>query len=903
MRSFGLALMMAAALGWGWGWGGWGGRTERVPRAGGSAGRPAGAPAVPSGLAASLDGVNVALDWSDAANAESYWVYRNFGGDAEVIAVVYSSQYTDDQTVPGSPHYYQVAAVNGEGTVSELSAEVDEWPVEVKQFRSPFYATMQWGDYPDATLAQARIDTLAQFDAVLLAGHKFEQGGAGEPGYDDITARIRTKAASGTAGPAHDVVVLTYMFANALRLDASDQTETHTSGTFGPYPYARTDVLPSIWDWCEANDGWMKSTTGAVINNTVFPARNYNYANLDLADQLAAIYVAAFDASDYDGEYTGFLVDFANTDLQSWSAPLASVDLDQDGIAYNSDYAEETAIYRAFYVRLVQAMRREFGERGMANRLIVLNGNGAQNLDTLSEYVDGYMEERFNDGTNGYPGWQTGVDKRAAWEAVLSDYADPLRFPHSATRPYPFIYHVYADSATAAMSAAPAVATNGWIHANNPGKHATCALTSDNCWTVGCNGEKWMSNDWYRLPDPGVVSGYTLLDCTSPADADTLRVVAANYTMRMVTRPQSHTKGVWPYLVIASDGDTIARGGNWPRATPAPPAATPEVTATNGTDDILEDYGTFVLTGTGFGTKSPAAPMKWDQFEVGTEGTSLQSVQSEWVPNWSTSVIISTTASHSGTRSVACKTYAGTATANYYSLPTSQSEVFISYWHKYENYVVGSGDGGTLKLARINSYETSGSHYNGNGDTTMGPVHHNANPDYSNAGYIAYSSPGTNEVNLGYFADGQHINGAWFRVDMYKKLSSPGGAANGIVTGTVIAENSVSTVGTSTAVNRQSGETWLLDSVLMGTEAATQTGSFEMYEDDWYIDNTRARVEIGNAATLAASTHREIQIPSAWSATEITFLCNRGTMPGGTAYIFVVNSDGVASAGYPIYFE
>jgi hypothetical protein len=71
--------------------------------------------------------------------------------------------------------------------------------------------------------------------------------------------------------------------------------------------------------------------------------------------------------------------------------------------------------------------------------------------------------------------------------------------------------------------------------------------------------------------------------------------------------------------------------------------------------------------------------------------------------------------------------------------------------------------------------------------------------------------------------------------------------------------------------------------------------------DDLYVDSTWARVILGNASTLAASTHREIQIPTAWSAGSITISFNQGTFPSGsTAYLFVIDSSNAASGGTQI---
>jgi len=73
-----------------------------------------------------------------------------------------------------------------------------------------------------------------------------------------------------------------------------------------------------------------------------------------------------------------------------------------------------------------------------------------------------------------------------------------------------------------------------------------------------------------------------------------------------------------------------------------------------------------------------------------------------------------------------------------------------------------------------------------------------------------------------------------------------------------------------------------------------------IYYDDIYIDNVWNRVEIGDNSVFANCTHREIQIPTAWSDTEISFTLNTGSLASGTYYVFVVDSDGTASSGSQI---
>jgi hypothetical protein len=73
-----------------------------------------------------------------------------------------------------------------------------------------------------------------------------------------------------------------------------------------------------------------------------------------------------------------------------------------------------------------------------------------------------------------------------------------------------------------------------------------------------------------------------------------------------------------------------------------------------------------------------------------------------------------------------------------------------------------------------------------------------------------------------------------------------------------------------------------------------------VYLDDVYFDTTQARVEVGNNAIWASCTRREIQIPTAWAAGEITITVNQSSFSTGTAYLFVVDADGVVSDGYEI---
>ena len=77
-----------------------------------------------------------------------------------------------------------------------------------------------------------------------------------------------------------------------------------------------------------------------------------------------------------------------------------------------------------------------------------------------------------------------------------------------------------------------------------------------------------------------------------------------------------------------------------------------------------------------------------------------------------------------------------------------------------------------------------------------------------------------------------------------------------------------------------------------------------LYYDDIYIDNTWARVEIGDKATYDACTRREVQIPVAWSSTSVRVTVNQGSFENGeAAYLYVSDAAGNLNAqGTPVVF-
>jgi len=75
----------------------------------------------------------------------------------------------------------------------------------------------------------------------------------------------------------------------------------------------------------------------------------------------------------------------------------------------------------------------------------------------------------------------------------------------------------------------------------------------------------------------------------------------------------------------------------------------------------------------------------------------------------------------------------------------------------------------------------------------------------------------------------------------------------------------------------------------------------ESYMSDIYMDNSQARIVLGDSPLWNNVRHYEMQIPQTWGPSSISFKANKGSFPNGTAYLFVINKHGVASVGEPIH--
>lgn len=332
--------------------------------------------------------------------------------------------------------------------------------------------------------------------------------------------------------------------------------------------------------------------------------------------------------------------------------------------------------------------------------------------------------------------------------------------------------------------------------------------------------------------------------------------------------------------------------------------AQPIFAAPTITSVVTNADGTATIEGQGFGAKTNAAPLIWENFEANqfVPGLYLKDIDSSWVPG-----------ADRGAQVIACpgggkciqnhvyNTDDGTGVSiphnkwatNMKAVPPS-SELYFSY----KLYLAASGAKpyGIGKLGRIMT-DVPGGSYNSTGTVGISSWQ----PLY-NTGTGWLYVPTTTEQFKYFPVDALPLK-SWFRQEIYGKKSTPGVADGAVYVsnrGTTIVDNKA--VVTCAAGYDYSYKGIYLPMSVANTE--TQLGTtdtvIDLAVDSVYVDNTLARVELCDSPSWSTCSTKEIQIPSAWSSSQISFTFNMGALPA-TAYLYVVDSTGaVNSTGYKI---
>lgn len=321
--------------------------------------------------------------------------------------------------------------------------------------------------------------------------------------------------------------------------------------------------------------------------------------------------------------------------------------------------------------------------------------------------------------------------------------------------------------------------------------------------------------------------------------------------------------------------------------------AQPSISNVNGT---VADGNSITISGADFGTKSIAAPRLWDAVDnqpgyAGlSEGDVIPTTSTDpWIGNvnvWAQDYVRYTEDDNRGTRTAH---YTGQGNKMFLgwprelggkSPPSDQTELYVTWWYK-PSQDPGS-EKGSNKFIRI--WDES----NGN-DTRISWTHHQLTYEgMTHSGWHTWTEDGNvgewNRMEIWVSADEGKIRTYINLIETVWWNSAAGGAFD---------------VDDFDKVDNNIG----LNIGIIGFDHGNSDYENMTNEiSEIYADVTRARVELGNASTWAACTHREIQIPSAWASGSVSVTVNQGAFaPGQPVYLYVVDANGnVNSTGYPL---
>ena len=290
------------------------------------------------------------------------------------------------------------------------------------------------------------------------------------------------------------------------------------------------------------------------------------------------------------------------------------------------------------------------------------------------------------------------------------------------------------------------------------------------------------------------------------------------------------------------------------------------------------------INGTGFSSKSTAAPVKFDDFDSGTNGNSV-STEGYWSTQGTAPVFNNDNLRDGNGLNVQADLNGGTTDAFYKNSAFSTDNIYVNFWVKFNR---GSGDDDyQIKLWRLQDTNTAGD-YPGISDFNWGDATSGRWSYYQ----ISYDGGGAKTFNHSHYAED-----TWINVELQTKVESSAGALDGELHVWQDGVSQVSSTGLKMTNNSQDiGAIRIGSAISNGGTAATQ------YFDDVYIDDAWNRVLLCNNATYSSRTHCEIQVPSAWSTTDVTVSLNKGTFADDeTVWFYVVDSSGnVNNTGWEV---
>ncbi len=326
----------------------------------------------------------------------------------------------------------------------------------------------------------------------------------------------------------------------------------------------------------------------------------------------------------------------------------------------------------------------------------------------------------------------------------------------------------------------------------------------------------------------------------------------------------------------------------------------PSVSSTSGS---VTNGQSVTISGSNFGTKSPAAPAFYDNGLLYTglsNGSVIPTPESGGTNPYGWDGFSGGSANPvyyktSNPRGVWAAHYSNQWSPNGYlqsamgdggvaiAGASASKQLYVTWWMYLSGDPTIGGTNSANKYCRLMSGVGAW------GSAGQGTIIWEPNESFFSYGFTCGYLPGEN------YASPTAKYPAWNRMEMW--IDSTGSNAPNYSCGVNGAQSS-----TYTSTPSQG---WVINTLSsLGADWDNSSGEPVMDWGEIYADNTYSRVEACSGSTWASRGHCEIQIPSAWSASSVTATVNQGSFSNGaTAYLYVLDSTNTAnSSGYPITF-
>lgn len=334
----------------------------------------------------------------------------------------------------------------------------------------------------------------------------------------------------------------------------------------------------------------------------------------------------------------------------------------------------------------------------------------------------------------------------------------------------------------------------------------------------------------------------------------------------------------------------------------SPGFCAPVITGVEGT---ISDGSSISIGGSGFGAVGPNVVL-FDDYEKGSNGSTVSTASgSAQVGQWSKAIggiTYSTAYAHSGAKSGQSQ-WANAASGN---IPQTQlsfngaDRVFLSWWQYVPtNRVIPGTTNPSLGGTNWKIFWLWSDPFPQSDHLT---VYLNDSSGPNTWSYALCGDDTTLSYNSGspsMYRSSYLTKGVWNRYSFYFSGSPSSGT---IRMYEVSATQGFHTILDSSGLNTlHSGQLW---NQLTLPGYGRQDGNSQTYVDDVYVatgSGAQARVEIGDRPVYTSCTNLALATPASWSGGTVRATVRQGSFPAGeSAYLFVVDSNGNASAGFHI---